>query len=34
MRKLKIVILEVAILDLEKIWLYSLDTWSLEQADR
>ena len=34
MRKLKIVIREEAIQDLEEIWLYTLTTWSLEQADR
>ncbi|MEO5947586.1 MAG: type II toxin-antitoxin system RelE/ParE family toxin [Chitinophagaceae bacterium] len=34
MRKLKIVILEEAIKDLEEIWFYTFATWSLEQADR
>ena len=34
MRKLKIVILEEAIQDLEEIWLYTFVTWSQEQADR
>ena len=34
MRKLKIVILEQAIQDLEEIWLYTFTTWSSEQADR
>lgn len=34
MRKLKIVILEQAIQDLEEIWLYTFTTWSPEQADR
>lgn len=34
MKKLKIVILEEAINDLEEIWLYTFETWSLEQADR
>lgn len=34
MRKLKIIILEQAIDDLEEIWLYTLEKWSLEQADR
>jgi toxin ParE1/3/4 len=34
MRKLKIVFLEAAILDLEEIWHYTFATWSLEQADR
>ncbi len=34
MRKLKIVILEEAIQDLEEIWYYTFKTWSYEQADR
>ena len=34
MKKLKIVIHKQAIDDLEEIWLYTLETWSLEQADR
>ena len=34
MRKLKIVIRENAIQDLEEIWFYTFTTWSLEQADR
>ena len=34
MRKLKIVLLEEAIKDLEEIWLYTFTTWSQEQADR
>lgn len=34
MRKLKIILSEEAILDLEEIWLYTFKNWSLEQADR
>ena len=34
MRKLKIVIREEAIQDLEEIWFYTFKTWSLEQANR
>lgn len=34
MRKLEIVIVEEAILDLEEIWFYTFKTWSQEQADR
>ena len=34
MKKLKIVFREAALSDLEEIWLYTLDTWSVEQADR
>ncbi len=34
MRKLKIVVLEEAIHDLEEIWFYTFTTWSQEQADR
>ena len=34
MKKLKIVFHENAIEDLEEIWLYTFQTWSLEQADR
>ncbi|MBN8673077.1 MAG: type II toxin-antitoxin system RelE/ParE family toxin [Chitinophagales bacterium] len=32
--KLKIVFHKEALSDLEEIWLYTLETWSLEQADR
>lgn len=34
MKKLKIVFHETAIEDLEEIWLYTFQNWSLEQADR
>jgi len=34
MKKLKIVIQEEAISDLEEIWFYTFTTWSQEQADR
>ncbi len=34
MRKLKIVFHKRAIEDLEEIWLYTVQNWSLEQADR
>ena len=34
MKPLKIVFHEQAITDLEGIWLYTFETWSLEQADR
>ncbi|MEO7120737.1 MAG: type II toxin-antitoxin system RelE/ParE family toxin [Ginsengibacter sp.] len=34
MRRLKIIIHEEAIQDLEDIWFYTFTTWSLEQADR
>jgi toxin ParE1/3/4 len=34
MKPLKIVFHETAIEDLEEIWVYTLQTWSLEQADR
>lgn len=34
MSPLKVIFKEEAILDLENIWLYTLDTWSLKQADR
>ena len=34
MRKLKIVVLEEAIQDLEEIWFYTFTSWSQEQADR
>ncbi len=34
MRRLKTVILEEAIQDLEEIWAYTFTTWSLAQADR
>jgi toxin ParE1/3/4 len=32
--KLKVVFHEEALSDLEEIWLYTFETWSLEQADR
>lgn len=32
--KLKVVFREEALSDLEEIWLYTFETWSLEQADR
>lgn len=32
--KLRTVYSEEALLDLEDIWLYTYETWSLEQADR
>jgi toxin ParE1/3/4 len=32
--KLKMVFHEEALTDLEEIWLYTFETWSLEQADR
>jgi toxin ParE1/3/4 len=32
--KLKVVFREAALLDVEEIWLYTFETWSLEQADR
>ena len=34
MKKFKVVFHESAIEDLEEIWLYTFQTWSLEQADR
>lgn len=34
MKRLKIIIKEEALDDLEEIWLYTLQNWSLEQADR
>ena len=34
MRKLKIILSEEALLDLEEVWFYTLKNWSLEQADR
>jgi len=34
MKKLEIKISSEAFLDLEKIWLYTLEKWSKEQADR
>ncbi len=34
MKKLKVVFHESAIEDLEEIWFYTFQTWSLEQADR
>jgi len=34
MKTLKVIFKEQAIFDLEDIWLYTLHTWSLEQADR
>jgi toxin ParE1/3/4 len=33
-KKLKIVISEDSVLDLEEIWFYTFTNWSLEQADR
>jgi len=33
-KKLSIVLHQAAISDLEEIWLYTLETWSVEQADR
>lgn len=34
MKKLGIVLHQAAISDLEEIWLYTLESWSVEQADR
>lgn len=34
MKALKVIFKEQAIFDLEDIWLYTLHTWSLKQADR
>lgn len=34
MKKLSIIIRQAAISDLEEIWLYTVETWSVEQADR
>ncbi len=34
MKTLKVIFKEQAIIDLEDIWLYTLHTWSLRQADR
>lgn len=34
MNRLKIIIKEEALLDLEEIWLYTFQNWSIEQADR
>ena len=34
MKPLNYVISKKAILDLEEIWLYTVDKWSIEQADR
>lgn len=34
MKKLRIIFQESAIGDLEQIWLYTFQSWSLEQADR
>ena len=34
MKKLKIILRQQAINDLEEIWLYTLTKWSIEQADR
>lgn len=34
MKKLSIILHQAAISDLEEIWLYTLKTWSVEQADR
>lgn len=33
MKSLKVIFKEEAIFDLEEIWLYSMKTWSLKQAD-
>lgn len=33
MKKLKVIFKEQALFDLEDIWLYTLNTWSLTQAD-
>jgi toxin ParE1/3/4 len=33
-KQLKIIITEEALNDLEEIWFYTLQNWSLEQADR
>jgi toxin ParE1/3/4 len=34
MKKLKIILQEQAIDDLEEIWLYTFESWSVDQADR
>lgn len=34
MSRLKVIIHEAAIFDLENIWLYTFETWSADQADR
>jgi len=34
MRKLPFVITKKAVSDLEEIWLYTVEKWSIEQADR
>ena len=34
MKTLKVIFKEQALFDLEDIWLYTLHTWSLTQADR
>jgi toxin ParE1/3/4 len=34
MKKLEVVFHEIAIEDLEEIWVYTFQNWSLEQADR
>lgn len=34
MKKLDIIVLENALFDLEEIWLYTFNNWSLEQADK
>ena len=34
MKKLKIIFLEEALADLEDIWFYTFEKWSLAQADR
>lgn len=34
MKRHKIIFLEKAVEDLENIWIYTLQNWSLEQADR
>jgi toxin ParE1/3/4 len=34
MKKLSVILHQAAISDLEEIWLYTVETWSPEQADR
>lgn len=34
MRKLKIIVSEEALIDLEEIWFYTFKNWSIDQADR
>ena len=34
MKKLKVLIHESAIVDLDEIWLFTFQSWSIEQADR